>query len=608
MTMILQFTCHALVAVALFLQPSPGNLEGRWVFQALSDTRKIPLFIAEISSSPEGLGGKVISTTAPFKLEIQKIVLTEGKITFEILADGHPLVLEGLLEGEVIRGNVAGRVLSGKGFIAEKTTLAELKKPVQPTPEELEAFEEASQKEDPKEQIVSLNAFLGAHSQSALKPAALMLLFHASLEDKRDDETLKKAAEQALESAADKSPVLNDFAYALAESGRLLDLAEQYARSAVGQAAEGSVTKANFLDTLGWVLYKKGNTAEAEKELGGALSLAPRQADVATHLAQVRLSAGKTAEALQAYAQAYVAGDRSLRGKVEELFASEKGSLDGLHEYLDIQYAQLGPLFPAGRYTGQEPAGPVVAELFTGAHCPPCQAANYAFDGLMQHYPPSTLLTLEYHLHIPRPDPMTNPDSLARATYYAIRSAPTAIFGGARPQSGGGSSKMATTAFEMYREAIQSLLQNSSSVSVQLKIDADQETYRVSATVKDQPPAANSPGPTAARTLHVALVENTVHYTGSNGVHFHPNVVRKLLGGAAGTPVGGAKKGFEFRFTLPQIREELKKQLENLEEQSGLKFDGLDLNVTAEKMSIIAFVQENDGKQIVAATMAPLKK
>lgn len=293
MAMILQLTCHALVAATLFLQPTSASLEGRWVFQALSDTRKIPLFIAEITSSPEGIDGKVISTTAPFKLEIQKIIVADGKIKFEILADGQPLVLEGNLDGEVIRGNVAGRVLSGKGFIAEKTTLAELKKPVQPTPEELEAFEAASQKENPKEQIESLKAFLEAHSQSPLKPAALMLLFHAALEDKRDDETLKKAAEQAVEAAADKSPVWNDFAFALAESGRLLDLAEQYAQSAVEQAAEGSVTKANFLDTLGWVLYKKGDTSGADREIAKALAMAPRQADVATHLAEVRVSTEK---------------------------------------------------------------------------------------------------------------------------------------------------------------------------------------------------------------------------------------------------------------------------------------------------------------------------
>jgi|GEM_PF-1008947 len=606
MTIVLQLTCHALVSMALLLQQTPASLEGRWLFQSVSDTRNIPLFIAEITSSQDGLGGKIISTTAPFKLELQKVVIEGEKVQFDLLADGNPLTLEGSLDGAIFRGKVAGRLLSGNGFIAEKTTLTELEKPAQPTGEELEAFQNASQKEDPKEQIQLVQDFLATHPSSALKPAALMLLFHAALEAKQDDDFIRKTAEQAVAAAPDKSPVQNDFAFALAESGRLLDLAERYAREAAEQAAKGSASKANFLDTLGWVLFKKGDTAAAEERLAEALSLVPRQADVALHLAEVRESAGNMSGALDAYARAYVAGDRRQRARIEELYTKEKGSLEGLHQYLDLQYEKLGPLFDPGRYSGQQPGSPVVVELFTGAHCPPCQAADYAFDALLTHYPRNAVLALQYHLHIPRPDPMTNLDTMARARYYEVPSAPTAVFAGNQPKSGGGSTKMAPTAFELYRTTIEPLLEQKAAVHLELGLTNDADSYRVSAAVKESGGADGS-GKAKARTLHVALVENTVHYTGSNGVHFHQNVVRKLLSGPTGTALGAAGKTLDFRFKLPEIESELKKQLAFLEEKTSLKFAELDLELTPEEMSIVAFVQENDSKRIVAAAATPLK-
>ena len=53
----------------------------------------------------------------------------------------------------------------------------------------------------------------------------------------------------------------------------------------------------------------------------------------------------------------------------------------------------------------------VVVELFTGAECPPCVSADVAFDALLETYKPNEVVLLEYHLHIPGPDPLTNADS-----------------------------------------------------------------------------------------------------------------------------------------------------------------------------------------------------
>ena len=52
-------------------------------------------------------------------------------------------------------------------------------------------------------------------------------------------------------------------------------------------------------------------------------------------------------------------------------------------------------------------------ELFTGAQCPPCVAADVAFDVLEKTYKPADLVLIQYHLHIPGPDPLTNAASEA---------------------------------------------------------------------------------------------------------------------------------------------------------------------------------------------------
>ena len=67
-----------------------------------------------------------------------------------------------------------------------------------------------------------------------------------------------------------------------------------------------------------------------------------------------------------------------------------------------------------------------------GAQCPPCVTADVAFDALMKTYQPRDAVFLEYHLNIPRPDPMTNKDTEERERYYgkAIEGTPTMFVDG----------------------------------------------------------------------------------------------------------------------------------------------------------------------------------
>lgn len=94
-----------------------------------------------------------------------------------------------------------------------------------------------------------------------------------------------------------------------------------------------------------------------------------------------------------------------------------------LDPLLDKEYAETMPPFKVTAFKGRTSKSEraVLLELFTGATCPPCVAADLAFDGLQKAYKPSELVLLQYHMHIPGPDPMTNPDTEARWAYYRDR-------------------------------------------------------------------------------------------------------------------------------------------------------------------------------------------
>ena len=108
--------------------------------------------------------------------------------------------------------------------------------------------------------------------------------------------------------------------------------------------------------------------------------------------------------------------------------------------------------FDPGKRTEKNSTGRIVlAELFTGAECGPCVAADHAFDNLAEYYPRNDLAILEYHVHIPGPDPLTNPDSYRRYSYYGGDfGTPTVFIDGKEKLTGGGNDVVAANRFRVY--------------------------------------------------------------------------------------------------------------------------------------------------------------
>jgi len=269
------------------------------------------------------------------------------------------------------------------------------------------------------------------------------------------------------------------------------------------------------------------------------------------------------------------------------------------------EYAKTLPFKPevfAGR-KGKSDRG-VLVELFTGAECPPCAAVDLAFDGLMKAYQPADVIVLQYHLHIPGPDPLTSPDGFTRGgDYYAdqVRGAPAVFIGGKPGPAGGGPAAAAGKKFISLREPIDAELEKAPGVKLALTVaKGEKGGFTAKATVAD----LEKPGEKIM--LRFALAEERVRYTGGNGIRYHHMVVRSMPGGPKGFPL--AKKTAEqtVSFDPEEIRKELTKYLDDFARKEE-PFPRADRPLALKNLKLIAFVQDDATREVLHAVQVSVE-
>ena len=115
--------------------------------------------------------------------------------------------------------------------------------------------------------------------------------------------------------------MLNFIGYMLADHGRDLDTAEGMVR----RALELKPGTGAYLDSLGWVYFRRGENAQALRLLEQAAALEPEQPVIADHLGDAYLRADRKADAARWYRNALEAlqhaddplDARGLRNRVE---------------------------------------------------------------------------------------------------------------------------------------------------------------------------------------------------------------------------------------------------------------------------------------------------
>jgi hypothetical protein len=243
----------------------------------------------------------------------------------------------------------------------------------------------------------------------------------------------------------------------------------------------------------------------------------------------------------------------------------------------------------------------VLVELFTGAMCPPCVAADTAFDGLEQTFTPREVVLLQYHLHIPGPDALTNPDSEARSRYYGkdLRGTPTIFFNGKSEAGGGGSREAAEAKYKQYLGVLKPLLDEKA--KAQIKAEAVRKGDKIEITAHVS--GLEKPGEKVK--LRLALVQEWARYPGGNGLSYHSRVVRAMPGGVAGFALAKGSDKHTATVNLGELRKELKKYLEGMEKRQPFPAQ---LPLKLRDLRVVAFVQDDDTQQVLQAVEVAVKE
>jgi hypothetical protein len=314
---------------------------------------------------------------------------------------------------------------------------------------------------------------------------------------------------------------------------------------------------------------------------------------------------GSSSVDLQVRVLQTLASALDLAGKAEER-KPIVARLEKLEKVLDAEYHAKVPPFKGKDYAGRQAKSDrvVLFELFTGAQCPPCVASDVAFDVLQKSYKTSELVLLQYHLHIPGPDPMTNPDTQARWQHYRdahgsknIGGVPTAIFNGKTYRVGGGAMANSEKTYGVYCGMIDPMLETEAGCKLKATAKRHGDKIEITADV------AGLKNPGNDVKLRLVLAEETIRYVGGNKIRFHHQVVRSMIP----SPVGTAVKKEDFKTTatveLPALRKSLTTYLDEWVSIKGA-FRPPDRPMDLRNLRVIAFVQDDSTHEILQAVQA----
>lgn len=307
----------------------------------------------------------------------------------------------------------------------------------------------------------------------------------------------------------------------------------------------------------------------------------------AERLLEPEASPETQARALHLLAQALGKTNRTAEAQ-EALKRAEKFEARAYQEYAKTVFSFRPTLF-SGRKTPNNRA--VLVELFTGAQCPPCVAADMAFDALQKSYKSSDVVLLQYHLHVPAPDPLTSPDSEARANYYnqEVGGTPVILFNGKAGDPPGGRAEDAEERYKEFRSALNPLLELAGKVELKASASRKDDVIEIAAEYAQKDVSARR------LRLRLVLVEEVVQYAGRNGLRYHHQVVRAMPGSANGIAVTDKAGKHTETVDLGALRRQLSRYLDDQE----FSRDKRPLNLR--RLRIVAFVQSDESKEVLQA-------
>lgn len=271
--------------------------------------------------------------------------------------------------------------------------------------------------------------------------------------------------------------------------------------------------------------------------------------------------------------------------------------LEKVNKLLDEEYLTKVPPFKVEPFTRKgKSERVVVVELFTGAQCPPCVSADVAFDALGKTFKATDVVMLQYHLHIPGPDPLTNPGTVNRAKYYGANSTPTVFFNGKNKLTGGSFQISASKGqYERYRGVLDPLLEEPTKLKVTATARRKGDLINITADVTGARDAGER------LKLRLVLTEESIRYVGANQLRFHHHVVRSLPGGADGVAIKEDSLSHKAEVNLADLRKHLTTYLDEYASTAKQPFPRPDRPMELTHLHVVAFVQDDASKEILQA-------
>ncbi|MFN0197862.1 MAG: hypothetical protein ACKVT0_14045 [Planctomycetaceae bacterium] len=284
-----------------------------------------------------------------------------------------------------------------------------------------------------------------------------------------------------------------------------------------------------------------------------------------------------------------------------KLWNKKHGNTDGLEAHLNEIYEKRIRSFvdqPIDEASSQAGNRVALCELFTGAECPPCVAADVATGAVELRYPRSDLVVIRYHQHIPGPDPLTNEDSEARFSYYRPRGTPAVFLNGEVVENVGGFFPQTIGGYESLQQGIDGVLPLNSDVQIEIQASGTGPEYNISVKLT---------GITAEHKdlrLRIVLAEEKIEFLAGNGIRSHEMVVRSMPGGARGEELSADKLEVQQKVNLDELKTNLGNYLKAYEEGQDVEFSAkpLDLN----RLHVVAFVQNEETHEILQTAIIPL--
>jgi hypothetical protein len=583
-SLMLLFT-FALPAVRADEKPAlePGNYV---LYYGSYTSPEEALCLLEVKKRGGDLKASILAKPDEYPVEITKFKVDGRKVDIAFDLAGRELTFEGIVAADnpkLALGSFGDEKLISRGRLVAtaKDTLGKADMTIKPTPPD--AFEKMIE-------LFKAADELETQLQQAKDPAARDRL---ARQVKAAEKEMQEKAPALFKTLAEKN---GDSPFIVVAALSLLQQAANIGKP--DQAAAWVKAAEAHAEPYGRRLTRKVLTqcAEALQDQKGFSGLTAQVIDKATKLLPENAPLLVQARLARTLLTSFETDGKS------DLAAAARANLEKLELGLDKEYLAKVPPFKPKRFGGRANKANrvVMMELFTGAECPPCVAADVAFDALLKAYAPTDLVLTQYHMHIPAPDPLANPVDEKRFEYYeakfpkSLRGTPTVLFNGKPDSGGGGGMTQSESKFKDFTEIINPLLEESTPITIEGDVGAKGDVLTIKVDVK------GIKEPSEYIRLRLLLVEDSVRYAGGNGVRFHHHLVRAMPGGDDGFALKEKTVSQQVKVDIAELRKELAKYLEEYakkQDQFPTSARPLDLK----RLLVVAFVQDDKSREILQA-------